>query len=108
MAGQQYTTTEEEMVQFSGRISTVNQSIEGEIRHLNQVVDNITSGWKGAAASSYNQLQSKVNDDAKRINQLLAEIKEAIDQTTKNYSASEDEQAQSMSHVTASADSPFG
>ncbi|MFJ9418232.1 MULTISPECIES: WXG100 family type VII secretion target [unclassified Streptomyces] len=108
MAGQQYTTTEEEMVAFSGKIASVNQAIEGEIRHLNTVVDNITSGWRGAAATQYNQLQSKVNDDANRINQLLAEIKEAIDQTTKNYSASEEEQAQSISHVNASADSPFG
>jgi WXG100 family type VII secretion target len=107
MAGQQYTTTEEEMVAFSGKISSVNQSIQGEISRLNTVVDTITSGWRGAAASSYNQLQSQVNEDANRLNQLLGEIKEAIDSTTKNYSASEEEQAQSISHISASA-SPFG
>ncbi|BDM71862.1 hypothetical protein HEK616_53490 [Streptomyces nigrescens] len=107
MAGQQYTTTEEEMVAFSGKIASVNQSIQGEISRLNTVVDTITSGWKGAAASSYNQLQSQVNEDANRLNQLLGEIKEAIDETTKNYSASEEEQAQSISHISASA-SPFG
>ncbi|MFD7663421.1 WXG100 family type VII secretion target [Streptomyces sp. NPDC059788] len=107
MAGQQFTTTEEEMVAFSGRISSVNQSIQGEITRLNGVVEGITSGWKGAAASSYHQLQTQVNDDAKRLNQLLNEIKEAIDSTTKNYVASEEEQAQSMSHVSAQA-SPFG
>lgn len=107
MAGQQYTTTEEEMVAFSGKISSVNQSIQGEISRLNTVVDTITSGWKGAAASSYNQLQTQVNEDANRLNQLLGEIKEAIDETTKNYSASEEEQAQSISHVSSSA-SPFG
>lgn len=48
-----------------------------------------------------------MNEDANRLNQLLGEIKEAIDETTKNYSASEEEQAQSISHVSASA-SPFG
>ncbi|MCB5909313.1 WXG100 family type VII secretion target [Streptomyces pinistramenti] len=108
MAGQQFTTTEEEMVAFSGKIASVNHSIQGEIQHLNTVVDNITSGWRGAAATSYNQLQSKVNEDATRLNQLLGEIKEAIDATTKNYVASEDEQAQSIHHVASAQDSPFG
>lgn len=46
MAGQQYTTTEEEMVAFSGKISSVNQSIQGEISRLNTVVDTITSGGR--------------------------------------------------------------
>ncbi|MFD7918536.1 WXG100 family type VII secretion target [Streptomyces sp. NPDC059740] len=107
MAGQQFTTTEEEMVAFSGRIDSVNQSIQGEIQRLQTVVDTITSGWKGQAASSYNQLQSQVNEDATRLNQLLSEIKEAIDQTTQNYSASEEEQMQSIHQVTSQA-SPFG
>ncbi|KUL37376.1 hypothetical protein ADL22_21655 [Streptomyces sp. NRRL F-4489] len=106
MAGQ-FTTTHEEMVAFSGKIDSVNQAIQGEIQRLQTVVDTITSGWKGQAASSYHQLQSQVNEDGNRINQLLAEIKEAIDQTTQNYTSSEEEQAQSISHVTAQA-SPFG
>src|SRR5436305_13413702 len=106
MAGQ-FTTTEEEMHAFAGKIASVNQAIQGELSRLNTVVDQITSGWKGQAASSYHQLQSQVNEDGNRINQLLGEIKEAIDSTTKNYAASEEEQQQSMSHVTAQA-SPFG
>ncbi|MFF9482370.1 WXG100 family type VII secretion target [Streptomyces sp. NPDC014733] len=108
MSGSQFTVTEEEMVAFSGKIGSVSQTIEGEIRHLNTVVDNITSGWRGQAATSYNQLQSKVNEDATRINQLLNEIKEAIDGTTKNYAASEEAQNASMSHVASASDSPFG
>ncbi|MEW1660567.1 WXG100 family type VII secretion target [Streptomyces sp. NPDC093707] len=109
MAGQ-FTTTHEEMVAFSGKIDSVNQAIQGELKRLESVVDQITSGWKGQAAASYHQLQSQVNEDGNRINQLLAEIKTAIDETSKNYTASEDEQAQSISHVTAQAGggSPFG
>ncbi|MYT28998.1 MULTISPECIES: WXG100 family type VII secretion target [unclassified Streptomyces] len=106
MAGQ-FTLTHEEMVAFSGKIDSVNHAITGELQRLQTVVDSITSGWKGQAASSYHQLQSQVNEDGKRINQLLAEIKEAVDQTTGNYQSSEEEQAQSISHVTAQA-SPFG
>ncbi|MET9295864.1 WXG100 family type VII secretion target [Streptomyces sp. NPDC003077] len=107
MAGQQFTTTEAEMVAFSGRIASVNESIQGQIKRLNGVVEGITSGWRGAAATSYHQLQTQVNDDATRLNQLLSEIKEAIDATTKNYVASENEQQQSISQISAQA-SPFG
>lgn len=106
MAGQQFTMTEEEMVAFSGRISSVNSSIQGEIRRLQQVIDTITSGWKGSAATAYNNLQGQVNQDATKINQILNDIKEAIDATTKNYSASEDEQRSTIQNIAAS--SPFG
>jgi WXG100 family type VII secretion target len=107
MAGQQYTTTEEEMVAFSNKISTVNGQIQGEISRLQTVIDTITSGWKGAAATSYNNLQTQVNEDATKLNQILGEIKDAIDTTTKNYSSSEEEQAASISQVSAQS-SPFG
>lgn len=106
MAGQQYTTTEEEMRAFSNRIATVNSSIQGEISRLQQVIDNITSGWKGQAATAYNNLQQRVNEDATKLNQILGEIKEAIDTTTSNYQASEEEQTSSISQVAGA--SPFG
>lgn len=112
MSGNSFKVTEAEMVRFSGKIGTVSETIQGEIRHLNMVVDNITSGWKGQAANSYNRLQSQVNEDATRINQLLREIKEAIDETTKNYSASEEEQNAAFNNVgsqhSGPSSSPFG
>lgn len=95
------------MVAFSGRISSVNSSIQGEIQRLQTVIDTITSGWKGSAATAYNNLQSQVNQDANKLNQILNDIKEAIDATTKNYAASEEEQQQSINQVTAQS-SPFG
>lgn len=107
MAGQQFTTTEAEMVAFSGRISSVNSSIQGEIKRLQTVIDTLTGGWKGAAATAYNNMQTQVNEDANRLNQILGEIKEAIDQTTKNYVASEEEQQSIVTNAGASA-SPFG
>ncbi|MBB1244776.1 WXG100 family type VII secretion target [Streptomyces durbertensis] len=102
-----FTTTEEEMVAFSNKISNVSSSIQGEIKRLQTVVDTITGGWKGAAATSFNTMQSQVNTDATKLNQVLAEIKEAIDATTKNYVASEEEQRQIVTKAGAEA-SPFG
>jgi WXG100 family type VII secretion target len=106
MAGR-FTTTEEEMVAFSGKISSVNSSVQGEIKRLQTVVDTITGGWKGAAATAFNTMQTQVNEDATRLNQVLSDIKDAIDATTKNYVASEEEQRQIVSQSAAQA-SPFG
>ncbi|MEU6353464.1 WXG100 family type VII secretion target [Streptomyces sp. NPDC047072] len=106
MAGQQFTMTEESMVRFSGQISTVSSSIQSEIRRLQTVIDTITGGWKGSAATAYNNLQNQVNQDATKINQILMDIKEAIDQSTKAYAASEEEQHASIQNI--AAQSPFG
>ncbi|MFG2192550.1 WXG100 family type VII secretion target [Streptomyces sp. NPDC048639] len=106
MAGQ-FTTTEAEMVAFSGRISTVSSSIQGEIKRLQTVVDTITGGWRGAAATAFNSMQTQVNEDANKLNQILMDIKEAVDATTKNYVASEEEQQQIVSQAGAQS-SPFG
>ncbi|WP_399085038.1 WXG100 family type VII secretion target [Streptomyces sp. BBFR2] len=105
MSGGNFQVTAEEMVAFSGKIDSVAQAIDGEIRRLGGTVENVSSAWKGQAATRYHQLQTQVNEDATRINQLLKEIKEAIDQTTGNYTSSEEDQAASISHIDAS---PFG
>ncbi|GAA2514206.1 hypothetical protein GCM10010406_56440 [Streptomyces thermolineatus] len=98
--------TEEEMVAFSNRIQSVNSSIQGQIKRLQTVIDTITGGWKGSAATAYNNLQNQVNQDANKINDILLDIKETIDATTKNYAASEAEQQSAINNIAAA--SPFG
>ncbi|MFB7667853.1 WXG100 family type VII secretion target [Kitasatospora sp. NPDC056138] len=95
MAGQ-FTTTAEEMTAFANRIGEVNGQIQGEIKRLNTLVDEIKSGWQGQAAAAYQQLQTRFNDDATALNKVLDEIKQAIEATTKAYSQTEQEQQSSM------------
>ncbi|GAA0702891.1 WXG100 family type VII secretion target [Kitasatospora atroaurantiaca] len=95
MAGQ-FTTTAEEMQAFANRIGDVNAQIHGEIQRLNTLVDEIKAGWQGQAATAYQQLQTRFNEDAQALNKVLDEIKQAIEATTKAYSATEQEQQSSM------------
>lgn len=104
---QQFTTAEEEMRAFATRIDTVNNSVQGEITRLQGVVDSITAGWKGDAANAYHTLQTQVNTDASKLNDILRSIREAIEITSKNYSQSDDEQRSSMASITAQG-GPFG
>ncbi|RKE21448.1 WXG100 family type VII secretion target [Streptomyces sp. TLI_171] len=91
MAGQ-FTTTAEEMIAFANRINEVNQQVQGEIGRLNNLVSEIASGWKGEAASAYQQMQARFNEDANALNRVLDEIRQAIEATTKLYSMTEEEQ----------------
>lgn len=95
MSGQ-FTTTAEEMIAFSNRIGEVNASVQGEIQRLNALVDEIKTGWKGQAAAAYQQLQTRFNEDATKLNQVLDEIRQAIDATTKAYSQTEEEARASL------------
>lgn len=100
MSGQ-FRTTAEEMRAFSGRIAEVNSSIQQELSRLNSLVSSVTAGWQGQAATAYHQLQERWNEDATKLNRVLDEIKQAIDATTQQYSATEEDQRSSLSNVTA-------
>lgn len=95
MAGQ-FTTTADEMNAFANRIAEVNSSVQEEIRRLNTLVDEIKAGWQGQAAAAYQQLQTRFNEDATKLNQVLDEIRQAIVATTQAYTATEEEQRAAM------------
>jgi WXG100 family type VII secretion target len=100
MSGQ-FRTTGEEMRAFAGRIGEVNSQIQGELSRLNSLVESITSGWQGDAANAYHRLQEQWNEDARKLNQVLAEIQSAIEQTSSQYQATEQEQHSSVSNIQA-------
>ncbi|KQV16148.1 MULTISPECIES: WXG100 family type VII secretion target [unclassified Kitasatospora] len=95
MSGQ-FTTTADEMIAFANRIGEVNSSVQGEIQRLNTLVDEIKQGWQGQAAAAYQQLQTRFNEDATKLNQVLDEIRQAIEATTKQYAQTEEEQRSAM------------
>jgi WXG100 family type VII secretion target len=98
MAGQ-FRVTEDELTKLSSDINTANGQLQGEIRRLNGVIDQIAGGWQGQAAQAYHQLQERWNSDAKRMADILNDIKEAVDSTRSNYSASESQQHSEINKI---------
>jgi WXG100 family type VII secretion target len=86
---------------FSSRISDVNGQIQQELGRLNNLVESVTSGWQGEAATSYRTLQEKWSADADKLNKVLHEIKEAIDSTSAQYTSTEQDQHSSISKITS-------
>ncbi|WP_345697109.1 WXG100 family type VII secretion target [Kitasatospora terrestris] len=98
MSGQ-FTTTAEEMIAFANRIGQVNQDVQQEIGKLNNLVSEISSGWRGEAATAYQQMQTRFNEDANALNKVLDEIKQAIEATTKAYQQTEADQRSSVGGI---------
>ncbi|MFF2045744.1 WXG100 family type VII secretion target [Kitasatospora sp. NPDC048239] len=88
----QFKTTAEEMLAFAKHMDQVIGQIEGEIRTLDSLVGSIAAGWQGQAATAYKSLQTQFNEDAVELNKSLKAIKEAIEVTTKQYSATDADQ----------------
>lgn len=98
MAGQ-FQVTEDELNVLSGKIDTVRGQLQGEISRLNGVIDQIAAGWKGDAANAYHQLQNRWNEDARKMNDILSQIGEAVDSTRSSYVSSEDDQKSAVSSI---------
>ena len=98
MAGQ-FTTTAEEMEAFARHMGEVSEQVQGELKKLDNLVSSIASGWKGQAATAYQNLQNRFNEDARGLNEALRKIQEAIDATTRAYSEAEAQQQSSLNSV---------
>ncbi|MCG6493671.1 WXG100 family type VII secretion target [Kitasatospora sp. A2-31] len=88
----QFKTTAQEMMAFAKHMDEVINTIDGEIKGLNTLVDSVKGGWQGQAAQAYTNLQREFNEDAVKLNQSLKAIKDAIEITTKQYSATDADQ----------------
>lgn len=100
MSGQ-FTTSASDMKLFSAHIAEVNSQIQQELGRLENLINTIAAGWKGDAAIAYQTLQSQWNEDAGKLNRVLNEIKEAIDGTSSQYTATESDQHSSISKIAA-------
>jgi WXG100 family type VII secretion target len=85
--------TDQELQHLSGRITTVNDSMHTEVRNLERVMESAHASWRGEGANAYQTLQSEVNDDVRKLNAVLLQIKDAVDATRKDFSSSDAEQA---------------
>ncbi|ASQ97281.1 MULTISPECIES: WXG100 family type VII secretion target [Streptomyces] len=59
-------------------LGSMHDGLEARISTLNGVIDAVEGHWKGIAANAYNNLQTQANQDVKRIKELLAFTKEAV------------------------------
>ncbi len=67
--------------------------LDGQIAKLNGIVDNVKSSWKGQGANAYSVLQQQVNEDAKKLKQVLDAIRESVHTAKAGLHGADDDQS---------------
>jgi WXG100 family type VII secretion target len=98
MAGS-YTADAAVMQKAAQQVQQVSEEIQGELRSLLSNLEPVASTWKGSAASAFQQLMSRWQEDAGKLTQALQGIAEMLDSTTKQYTQAEESNASSISKI---------
>ena len=98
MAGQ-FTTGSQEMLAAVTSMESVNQALQGNLKNLSGEVESVAAAWKGTAASAFQSLMAKFNEDATKLNTDLQQIADAVRGNQQAYQASEDEQHSTMTQI---------
>jgi WXG100 family type VII secretion target len=92
MAG--YGTDYAEMASCAKDIDNVEQEINATVNKLNSDLQPLQTSWQGQASQAFQQLQERLMEDAKKLNQALADIANAM----KSASGTYEQQEQEASH----------
>ena len=99
MAGSSFGTTFDEMNKAAQAVTQTVQDIQAEQRSLMSALEPVASAWKGQAASAFQQLMTRFNEDATKLTQALDAIGQAMTSNTKNYSSVEETNNSSISKL---------
>jgi|SRR5947209_2216012 len=97
MAG--YQTGAQELVQAGQRMEDTNQQLQAALNNVMNEVEGVRGAWSGAAASAFHTLMETYSNDAKKLNDNLQKISEAIAGSADAYRRQEEEAAQSVSSI---------
>lgn len=84
-------TTPAQLKTQAGRLQTQGETIATYVEKMINLVDSIgATTWSGDAASAYKNQFDELNDDAKRMKELLVQTREKLDQIADAYQQAED------------------
>ncbi|HYS39424.1 MAG TPA: WXG100 family type VII secretion target [Pseudonocardiaceae bacterium] len=94
-----FQTGSTEMLQAVKTMEEVNQAMLGNLKTLQQEVEQVAPTWQGAAASAFTTLMAKFDEDAAKLNRDLGQIAEAVTGNAKAYQAQEDTTNSQMTQI---------
>lgn len=98
MAG--YTTGAPELLKAAQDMNTANDDLSGLLNSLLSKLEPLQGAWKGEAARAFHSLLERYAADAKKLNESLVQISEAVTGTAHEYTRQEQEQSATMSALT--------
>ena len=94
------TVTAAELDALAKRIMDVDGDTQATLRQVQNAVDTVKSSWRGDAATAFDNLMVRFQDDAKKLQEALRTIAEQIASSADVYSRQEEENKSSISGIT--------
>lgn len=82
-----FTTQTAQMQQAAGKVDDVNSEVRARLSTLRSQVEAVQAYWLGQAASTFQALMMRYNEDAQRLSQALTDIAEQIRTSGQTYAA---------------------
>jgi WXG100 family type VII secretion target len=96
-----YGTQLDTMATASRHVADVNQAVQGELASLMGRLEPLAGAWKGSAAVSFQSLQARWNENARKLNDALADISAAIATSGRTYQTADETQQSSFSNISS-------
>jgi len=92
-------TGSQELLTAGQDIVNTGDQIDGILKSLNGIIDAVGSSWQGTAHDAFQVLNTRFDEDAKKLNQALKEIAEQMTGGANLYIQQQEEQSQEMNNI---------
>ena len=94
-----FTATPAELDALAKHIGDISDQIQAEARTVQGAADGVASGWSGNAATAFQSLMARMNEDVTKLDRALQAIQQQIASTADVYARNEEEQEQSVTGI---------
>lgn len=101
MAGSQFRTDLGTMGTSAAHVNEVNAQIQMQLQQLMSRLEPLQGQWRSEAATSFTTLKIQWNDNARKLNDALRGIGEALAVNQTNYATSDDTNRQGFTGISA-------
>jgi WXG100 family type VII secretion target len=77
-------------------VRTTRSEVDGELKKLWGVVDDLAVAWKGQASSGFHNLMQRWNEDVDKLLKAMGDIADLLDKTGTAHQATDEEQQQML------------
>jgi len=78
----------------AGNVRSTRSEVDGELRKLLGVVDDLAAAWQGQASSGFQNLMHRWNTDSQKLLTALGDIADLLDKAGTRHSTNDAEQQQ--------------
>lgn len=94
-----FNVTTADLDALAKHIGTISEQIQGQARTVRDAAQGVASGWSGNAATAFQSLMTRMDEDVVKLDRALQAIQEQIASTADVYARNEEEQESSVSSI---------